>query len=243
MTAIRSLLFQTVFWGWTALLAVLYLPLLVLPRGGIVAAGRAWSASVLWLLRVIVGLDHRIEGRENIPAGPAIWALKHQSAWDTIVVPILIPDPVVILKRELLWIPFYGWYAVKHGMIGIDRGAAAKALRGMIGAAEKSTADGHSIVVFPEGTRTAPGTKQPYHSGIAALYGRLGLPVVPVALNSGLFWGRRAMRRRPGTITLRILPPIPPGLDRRAFMTRLEDDIETATAALVGTRPGSATPD
>jgi 1-acyl-sn-glycerol-3-phosphate acyltransferase len=233
MTVLRSLVFQFLFWAWTALLAVLYLPLLVLPRRAMVIAGRAWPRSVLWLLARVVGLRHRVEGQENVPAGPAIWALKHQSAWDTLIVPILVPDPVVILKRELLWLPFYGWYAAKHGMIGIDRAGAAATLRRMAAAARQAAAAGHSIVVFPEGTRTAPGTRRPYHSGIAALYGQLDLPVVPVALNSGLFWGRRAFTRKPGTITLRILPPIPPGLDRRAFMARLEDTIETATAELV----------
>jgi 1-acyl-sn-glycerol-3-phosphate acyltransferase len=233
MNVLRSLVFQILFWAWTALLAVLYLPLLVLPRRVMVIAGRAWPRSVLWLLARVVGLRHRIEGQENVPPGPAIWALKHQSAWDTLIVPILVPDPVVILKRELLWLPFYGWYAAKHGMIGIDRAGAATTLRRMAAAGRQAAAAGHSIVVFPEGTRTAPGTRRPYHSGIAALYGQLDLPVVPVALNSGLFWGRRAFTRKPGTITLRILPPIPPGLDRRAFMARLEDAIETATAELV----------
>ena len=233
MTVLRSRAVQLLFWAWTALLAVLYLPLLALPRRAIVVAGRAWAESVLWLLARLVRLRHRIEGLEHVPSGPAIWALKHQSAWDTLVVPILVPDPVVILKQELLWLPFYGWYATRHGMIGIDRGGAAKALRAMVAAARRAADAGHSIVVFPEGTRTAPGTHRPYHSGIAALYGQLDLPVVPVALNSGLFWGRRAFTRRPGTITLRILPPIPPGLDRREFMTRLEDTIESATEDLV----------
>lgn len=233
MTALRSLAFQLLFWAWTALLAVLYLPVLLMPRRAIVVAGRAWARSVLWLLARLVGLRHRIEGLEHAPSGPAIWALKHQSAWDTLIVPILIPDPVVVIKRELMWLPFYGWYATKHGMIGIDRGGAAKALRGMVMAARRSVAAGHSLVVFPEGTRTAPGTRRPYHSGIAALYTRLDLPVVPVALNSGVFWGRRAFTRRPGTITLRILPPIPPGLDRHDFMVRLERTIEAATAELL----------
>jgi 1-acyl-sn-glycerol-3-phosphate acyltransferase len=242
MTVLRSLVFQLLFWTWTTLLAFLYLPMLVLPRQAIVVAGRAWAQSVLWLLGRVVGLRHRIEGRENVPGEPAIWALKHQSAWDTLIVPILVPDPVVILKRELLWLPFYGWYARKHGMVGIDRAGAAAALRGMVAAARKAAAAGHSIVVFPEGTRTAPGRRRPYHSGIAALYGQLALPVVPVALNSGLFWGRRAFTRKPGTITLRILPPIPSGLDRRAFMARLEEAIETATDRLVDTAQSSEKP-
>lgn len=241
MTALRSLVFQALFWTWTTLLAFAYLPVLVLPRRAIVLGGRFWSRSVLGMLRRVVGLDHRIEGQEHVPPGPAIWALKHQSAWDTLIVPLLVPDPAVVLKRELLWLPFYGWYAVRHGMIGIDRGGAAKALRRMVADAQRAAQTGRSIVVFPEGTRTPPGMRRPYHSGIAALYTRLGLPVVPVALNSGLFWGRRAFTRRSGTITLRILPAIPAGLDRRDFMARLESDIETATAGLVeNARPGTA---
>jgi 1-acyl-sn-glycerol-3-phosphate acyltransferase len=240
MTALRSLVFQALFWGWTAFLAFLFLPLVVLPRGVIVGCGSWWSRSVLWLLRCVVGLNHRIEGRGNVPAGPVLWAIKHQSAWDTLIVPVLIDDPVVVLKRELLWIPLYGWLARRHGMIGIDRNSGARALRAMVAAAERAIAAGRSIVVFPEGTRTPPGERRPYHSGIAALYTRLGVPVVPVALNSGLFWGRRAFTRKPGTITLRILPPIPPGLDRRTFMARLEHAIETESKALVAHPDGPA---
>jgi len=237
MRAARALLFQTLFYGWTVIVAFAYLPALALPRGAIVFLGRLWSRSVLWLLRITVGLSHRVEGLENLPEGRFLVAAKHQSAWDTLVMPILIPDAVVILKKELLQIPFYGWYARKHGMIGIDRKAGASALRGMVADAARAAARGQTLVMFPEGTRTAPGETRPYQRGIAALYNRLGLPVVPVALNSGLYWGRRNLFLRPGVITVRILPAIPPGLAAGDFMARLESDIEGATAALVVADP------
>jgi len=240
MTLLRSLLFELLFYGWTAVLAFAYLPTLVLPRGAIVTMGRLWSRSVLWLLARVVGLRHRVEGRENLPAGPFIVAAKHQSTWDTLLMPILFPDPVVILKKQLMQLPFYGWYARKHGMIGIDRKAGASALRGMVAEAAGAAARGRTLVVFPEGTRTAPGERRPYQRGVAALYARLGLPVVPVALNSGLFWGRRGLVLRPGTITVRVLPPIPPGLDTEAFMARLESAIENAQGELAGDPPAGA---
>lgn len=239
MTYARSLLFQAIFYLWTAILAIVCLPTLVLPVGAIAAVSRLWSRTNFLVLRLINGLDYRVEGQENIADRPVIYASKHQSAWDTMVFPLLLPRPAVILKRELHLIPFYGWYAKKYGTIGIDRKAGAKALRSMVRDAESALAAGQPIVVFPEGTRTAPGEKHGYQSGVAALYSSLGVPVVPVALNSGLFWSRRSILRKPGTITIRFLPAIPPGLKRTDFMARLETDIETATAALIDSPPPS----
>lgn len=236
MTLARSLVFQLLFYGWTAVIAIACLPALVLPQPVIAAVSRFWSRSVFLFLRVVNRLDYRIEGTEHIAREPVIYASKHQSAWDTMIFPLLLRDPVVIIKRELLLIPFYGWYAVKYGSIGIDRQGGAQALRKMLREARRAIASGRPLVVFPEGTRTAPGEKRPYQSGIAALYGDLGVPVVPIALDSGLFWSRRSILRRPGTITMRLLPPIPPGLDRRAFMARLEAAIEGAQAELIGRR-------
>ena len=236
MILARSLVFQLLFYGWTAIMAIVCLPALLLPQPAIAAVSRFWSRSNFLFLRAVNGIDYRIEGTGHIANGPAIYACKHQSAWDTMIFPVLLHDPVVVLKRELLMIPFYGWYARKYGSIGIDRKGGAQSLRKMLRDARRAIDSGRSIVVFPEGTRTAPGERRPYHSGIAALYADLGLPVVPVALNSGLFWSRRSILRRPGTITMRLLPPIPPGLDRRAFMARLEAAIEGAQAELVGRR-------
>lgn len=233
MIYIRSILFQSLFYAWTALAGTAFVPFLVLPRRFTVFVGRLWCNGVMWLLRVTIGLTYRVDGWENMPDGPAIFAFKHQSAWDTIVVTILIDDPAIALKRELLPIPFFGWYLWKHGMIAIDRRAGAKALRKFVADAKNVLALGRPIVVFPEGTRTAPGQRRKYQPGIAALYDRLGVPVVPVALNSGVFWRRREFFRRPGCVRAEFLPPIAPGLSRREFMATLEDRIETATERLV----------
>src|SRR5690606_21388864 len=148
-----------------------------------------------------------------------IVAAKHQSAWDTMAFYWVLDDAAYVLKKELLSIPLYGWCARKARMIGVDRSGGAKALRAMVEQAQNCLAEGRPIVIFPEGTRTAPGRRSAYHPGIAALYTRLGVPVVPVALNSGLFWGRRSFIKQPGRIVVQFLPPIPPGLERRAFMT------------------------
>ncbi|HEU0071804.1 MAG TPA: lysophospholipid acyltransferase family protein [Alphaproteobacteria bacterium] len=238
---IRALLFNVAFYGVTTILGILYLPLLLIPgkagQRAMMAAGRAWSALILWLLKVIIGLDFEVRGREHLPAGPCLIAAKHQSAWDTLMLPVLLGDPVVVLKRELFWIPFYGWYAKRAGMVAIDRKGGAKALRAMLRDAKARTVkDGRALVIFPQGTRTAPGVSAPYQPGVAALYGDLGLPCVPMALNSGLFWGRRAFTKRPGRIIVEFLPAIPPGLAKRDLLARLEAAIEPATARLEKSR-------
>lgn len=239
MTHLRSYLYQTLFYLWTAVIAIASLPSLILPASVIQFISKAWSQSCFALLRLVTGLGYRVEGAEHISTEPVIYASKHQSAWDTMVFPILLKNPVVILKKELRWIPFYGWYLRKYGSIGVDRAAGAKALRGMVQEAREMIATGRPIVVFPQGTRTAPEERGTYQSGIAALYRELGVPVVPVALNSGIFWRRRSNLRRPGTIVLRFLPPIPPGLDRKAFMERLETTIESAQNELVSSHVDS----
>src|SRR5262249_4612223 len=156
-------------------------------------------------------------------------APKHQSAWDTIVFFAICDDAIYVLKQELMHIPFYGWNARKLGMIGLDRSGAGAALRGLIRQAQATIAAGRQLAIFPQGTRVPPGAAAPYQPGIAALYTQVEAPVIPVALNSGLFWGRRRFVKRPGTIVLEILPAIPPGLDRKAFTAQLEHAIETAS--------------
>lgn len=240
MVLLRAIVFNLLSWLIFAVLGVLYLPLLLIPgRTGervMMAAGTWWSRLMLGLADAVVGLDYEVRGHENIPNGPALFAIKHQSAWDTLAVASLLPQPVVVLKRELFWVPFYGWYAKRAGMIAIDRGAGAAALRRMLRAAHAAIAKGRPLVIFPQGTRTLPasqgGAPKPYQPGVAALYGELGVPVVPVALNSGLFWRRRAFRKQPGRIIVEFLPPIAPGLAKRDFLARLETVIESATARL-----------
>jgi 1-acyl-sn-glycerol-3-phosphate acyltransferase len=238
MTALRSLLFNGFFYGWTAVCVVAGLPLLLGPRRGIYYLGRAWAHPILAALALLCGLRHEVRGRENLPAGAVLIAAKHQSAWDTIIFSILLWDHSFVLKRELLWVPLFGLYLARAGLIAVDRQGGARALKQMVAAARRVAALGRPIVIFPEGTRVAPDQHRPYQPGVAALYSQLGLPVVPVALNSGLFWRRRSFLKRPGTITLEFLPPIAPGLPRKVFLARLEEAIEDRSRALAG--PGRA---
>lgn len=233
MIFLRSLLFQILFYLWTALCAFLGLPFMLAPRLWMMRFGTAWSRVTLWLLRVTVGLDHEIRSPENLPAGPVLIAMKHQSAWETFAAPVLFPLLAMVIKRELGFVPFYGWYALKAGMIAVDRRGGAKALLRMVEACKERLAAGRPIQIFPEGTRSAVGAQVKYQSGVAALYSALDVPLVPVAVNSGLFWERRAFMKRPGRIVVEILPAIAPGGERRAVLAMLERQIEEATARLV----------
>jgi 1-acyl-sn-glycerol-3-phosphate acyltransferase len=233
MKLAKALVFNIAFFAWTAVLGTAGLPFLLTPREVTMRFGRFWAKGVLWLLRAVVGLDHEVRGLDRIPDSGCIIAMKHQSAWDALILPVALGDPAVVVKRELLLLPFYGWYAVRAGSIAIDRKARAGALRRMLASARPVVAAGRPIVIFPEGTRVAPGEHRPYQPGVAALYQALGLPLVPAAVNSGLFWGRRSFLKRPGRIVLEFLEPIPPGLPRPRVMAELERRIETATGALL----------
>jgi 1-acyl-sn-glycerol-3-phosphate acyltransferase len=232
MTTLRSLLFNLLFLIWTAGMFVICLPFLASPRRIIERVGDIWIGGVLLALRLICGLSYEVRGLENLPKGSCIVASKHQSAFDTIIFSRFLPETAYVLKKELMAIPCFGWYLTRTGMIPVDRSGGTKALKEMIGEARRAVADGRPILIFPEGTRTAPGSSKPYHPGVAALYKALDLPVVPVALNSGLYWPRRSFLKHPGTILLEILPPIPPSQDRKTFMERLRADIETASHRL-----------
>jgi 1-acyl-sn-glycerol-3-phosphate acyltransferase len=238
MVALRSALFNLVFFAFTAFGALLLSPALLLPPRAAVSLVRWWSRQVLTLLRLIAGIEVRVTGQEHLPAGgPALIAAKHQSAFDTIIWLSLLPHPAYVLKAELLLIPFYGWFCRRAGMIGVDRGAGAAAMRSLLREADTAFADARQVVIFPQGTRVAarPGTAEshPYQPGITALYARSGLPVIPVATDSGRFWPRRSFLKHPGTITVAILPPIAPGLPRRDFEMTLAATIEKASDALL----------
>ncbi|MDA0786143.1 MAG: lysophospholipid acyltransferase family protein [Proteobacteria bacterium] len=228
----RPVLFTILFYGWTILAGLAALPLLLGPPAPLRAYSRIWVRVTLWLLRIAVGLSHRVVGRENIPAIPALFAIKHQSAWETLAINLIIRDPAIVLKRELTRIPIFGWFLIRTDQIAIDRSGGMSALRSMVSAARGALADGRSIVIYPEGTRVAPGSRMPYHGGIAALHGALDVPVVPVAVNSGMFWPRRMLGLRPGVITIEFLPPLPPDLSRRDFTETLETTIEAAAGRL-----------
>jgi 1-acyl-sn-glycerol-3-phosphate acyltransferase len=233
LQGIRSGLFNIGMYGATTVLAIVGLPLLLLPGAVSVAFSRLWAGTVLWLLALTCGLRHRVRGQENLPDGPVLIACKHQSTWETLSLAVLIERPAFVVKRELLWIPVFGWYLARAGSISVDRRGRASALRRMLKHARARIEEGRPIVIFPEGTRAKLGASLPYQPGIAAVYSQLNLPVVPVALNSGLFWGRRVFIKWPGTITLQFLPVIPPGLKRQEFMQTLRQRIDAATDRLV----------
>ena len=226
---IRSALFLVWFACVSALLSLVFLPVLLLPRGACVWLARSWARASLWGLRVFAGIDMRVTG--PVPVGGVLVAAKHMSMWDTLALYLLLDDPAIVLKRELLYIPFYGWFLWKATAIAIDRDAGASALRQMTNAAKKVIAHGRPILIFPEGTRKKPGAAPDYKPGVAAIYGLLGVPCVPAALDSGRYW--TAFRKYPGTITLSFLEAIPPGLKRAAFMETLETRIESATSRLL----------
>jgi 1-acyl-sn-glycerol-3-phosphate acyltransferase len=232
MTWLRSLAFNIGYLGFTALFAIFLIPSLLLPRRVLTRAGRVWARVVNALLESVIGATIEVRGRERLPRGACVVACKHQSAWETIALNGLLADPCFVLKRELTWIPLFGWYLLKRRLVVVDRRGGARALNAMLRDARAAVDAGRQIVIFPEGTRVAPGTTRPYQPGVAALYRHLGVPVVPVALNSGLVWGRRSFVKRPGRIILGVLAAIPPGLDRAEFAARLEHAIETETRTL-----------
>lgn len=228
----RSLIFNAAFWLSTFLIGGLGLPFSMISQRWALKVARLWGVVCLWLLRAICGISFEVRGREHIPSGPALIASKHQSAWDTIIYWVLLRQPVFVLKRELIFIPVFGWQLLLLKSIYIDRKAGASAMKRMLRGAKERIAAGSAIIIFPEGTRTAPGATSTYHPGIAALYQNLGIPVVPVALNSGLHWSKNAFTKRPGVITIEFLPPIPPGMKGREFLPLLQKTIEAASAAL-----------
>jgi len=242
MIFLRSLTFNVAFIVWTALMCVGLLWMLLLPRDRMMAVVRWYLGSIAWMERTILGLRFEVRGRENLPrSGSYILAAKHQSAWETMKLHLIVHDPAIVLKRELTWIPTWGWYAKKSRMIAVDRGARGRALTSLIENSKPVRDEGRPIVIFPQGTRVAPGAYRNYRIGVGVLYEQLGIPIVPMALNAGLYWPRRSFIKRPGTIVVEILPPIPAGLQRHEAMIELENRLEAATDRLVVAAGGPAT--
>jgi 1-acyl-sn-glycerol-3-phosphate acyltransferase len=233
----RSILFNGLFYVSLVLYMLVALPTFLMPYWVIVDFAKVWSRTNLWLLRTVCGVHVEFTGIDKIPPGPLLVACKHQSILETFALVPLFSRPTYIVKRELMWLPLFGWFMRKGRMIPVDRGARRQALKRMTARARDELKEGRQIVIFPEGTRTAPGAPPAYKSGIAYLYAEAGVPCLPVALNSGLFWGRRSFIRYPGTVRIEILDPIPPGLSKEAFLARLEHDIETATERLMTATP------
>ena len=230
MMYLRSWIFNILFYGVTAGLAFLVVPALLLPAAAIRAVARFWGWLTVQLLH-IVGASHRVSGDQHL-GDQVIYAAKHQSAWETIVLSLLLHTPVVVLKRELLMLPLLGMYFQKAGCVAVDRSAGMRALRKLREDAVAARDSGRSLLIFPQGTRVAPGMEHKYEIGVFALYEATGLPVVPIALNSGQVWGRNSWLKRSGRIEVEFLPPIAPGLSRRDFMAALESAIETRMAVL-----------
>ena len=233
MLIVRSVAFNCLFYLNLVLHVIGAIPTYALPRRAFMAMAKSWGYTSGWLLRVVAGTSVELRGLDKIPPGALLVAAKHQSVWETFMLLTLFDDPAYVFKRELQWIPVFGWYAWKSRMIPVDRGARGGAMAGMIARAREEFARGRQIIIFPEGTRTAPGAPPAYRQGVVHLYAQAGVPCLPVALNSGLFWPRRRFLRYPGTIVLEVLDPIPPGLPREEFAARLEQEIETATDRLV----------
>lgn len=233
MIIARSILFNALFYANLITLMIVALPTLLMPGRATIEMAKLWGRTSLWLLRVVCGTKVEFRGVEKLPQGPLIVAAKHQSTWETFALLSLFDYPVFIIKRELLWVPLFGWLAWKADMIEVDRGSGSQALLDMTMRARKVIRGGRQLMIFPEGTRRAAGAEPRYKYGVAHLYDVVGVPCVPVALNSGQFWRRRSFLRLPGTIVVEFLDPIAPGLDKQLFFERLQSDIESATARLI----------
>ncbi|NNM71362.1 lysophospholipid acyltransferase family protein [Enterovirga aerilata] len=233
MIVARSLLFSLVFYLNTIVMLIAAIPTFLLPRRAILRVAQAWARVSLLLLRVIVGTRVEYRGLDRIPAGGLLVASKHQSFADIHAILPKLHDPTFILKRELTWIPLFGWFTIKAGMIPVDRSRGASAITDLNRRARHEAACGRQILIYPEGTRRAPGAEPAYKQGVAHLYRSLGVPCLPVALNSGLFWPRRRFVLQPGTMVVEFLDPIPPGLEKDEFMAVLRERIETASNRLL----------
>ncbi len=231
MTMLRSWLFTILFVAWSIFASVVQVPCLITRRGAL-GGIRMWARGVLLLARITVGITFRAEGKENIPKGPCIIAAMHQSSFETYKLFLEVDDPVFVLKRELIFIPVIGWYILRAGLVPINRNAGAGAMRRMLRAADAAIARGAQILIFPEGTRTGPGEQQPYKPGVVALYNHCKVPLVPMALNSGYVWGKTRVRKVPGQIVFKYLPPIEEGLGKKALLAKLREQLEHAAATL-----------
>ncbi|MEN0001659.1 MAG: 1-acyl-sn-glycerol-3-phosphate acyltransferase [Pseudomonadota bacterium] len=234
MTGVRAFLFNVLFYLSNVVQMVFWTPVFfVAPRPFCWKIVHWWARSLTWLMKAVVGTRFEVRGVENIPETGVIIAPKHQSSWDTFAFLPYVRDPVYILKRELMWVPLFGWYIARMGMIPIDRGAREKAVAKVNEGARREMAKGRQLIIYPEGTRRAPGAEPQYKSGIAYLYMETGVPVVPVAHNAGLFWPKTSFMRYPGVFEMEFLEPIEPGLDRHTFMRVLEERLETAADRLL----------
>jgi 1-acyl-sn-glycerol-3-phosphate acyltransferase len=224
-----NILFYVVFLAWS----LVALPTFLMPRAAMQKVGSWWANTNMLLMRVICGIRVEFRGVEKIPKGPLIVAAKHQSMWETISLLHFFDEPFFVLKRELLRIPVFGQFLMKANMVAIDRSSGRRALAMIVKRASEEVRRGRQFVIFPEGTRRPPGASPDYKAGVGLIYADCGVPCLPVALNSGLFWPRRTFMRYPGTLVVEFLDPLPPGLPRDEFLLRIQNVIEEATDRLV----------
>lgn len=229
MDYLRALVFTAVFYLWSGATAILCTPILLGPRSWTMFMLRYWSRGVIFLLRWVGGVKTEFRGLENIPKGAALIGAKHQCMYDTFAPWSVIPDAAYVLRKELLMIPWFGWYAQKAGCIVVDREGQAAALKALVREAKTRVADNRQVVIFPEGHRHAPGDPGDYKPGVAAIYAMADVACTPLATNSGVHWPKPGKARPTGTIVFEFLPVIPAGLKRAEFMQRLEESVETAS--------------
>jgi len=229
----RSILYAVWYYGLTVVLAILYIPLLALPRGALRDGIRLWATLLIWGMRVFGGVRLEVRGLEHLPKDvPVLLAAKHQSMFDIVPAFAYMPDAVFVMKRELMRIPVFGWLNLKHGTIVVDRQGHVQAMRKMIADARDRFREPRQLLIFPEGTRRPPGSEPDYKPGVAGLYRDLDVPCVPVATNTGAHISSSGVARSPGTVVYEVLEPIPAGLKRADFMRILQERIETASNAL-----------
>ena len=219
MNLLRSLLFALFFYPGTAVAVLLAFPVALFAREGLIRVTIGWARWHRWCARWLLGVRSRIEGQ--VPTGAVLVAAKHQSMFETIEMLLYVYRPAVVLKRELADIPGWGWVARRYGVIPVDRTGGAGALRRMLAAGRQAVAEGRPIAIFPEGTRVPVGEQPPLQAGFAGLYRALGIPVVPIALDSGRLWPRRSFVKKPGIVTIRFGDPIPPGLPRKEIEAKV----------------------
>lgn len=227
LIALRSYVFTAFMILSIVVMGLVCLPAILFGKNAARAVCQFWSRMTLSALNIISGVSYRIEGRRHIPDSGALVAANHQSMWETIALYALLPKPVMIIKKELFAIPVYGWWARAVGCIAVDRKAGAKALRAMRNAARTAIEEGEQVTVFPEGTRMAPGERTTFQPGVAGIYTAVDAPCIPVAHDSGRFWRHPGVRKEPGCITLTFSAPIGSGMDRKAFLSALQTQIET----------------
>ena len=229
----RTLLFSLYIYGVAFPALIMLVPIIFFPLKILKWVPYYWTQWAAIILRQTVKIKHQIKGQQFIQNRPVIYAMKHQSVWETLIPNHILPFPAYILKKELILLPIFGWYLYFLKMLPINRKKGTQELKKLIECTRQRLQQGRSIIIFPEGTRVSPGEQGTYQRGIAFLYEKLNVPVVPVALNSGLYWPKHKFLKLPGTITLEFLPPIPPGLPKKEFMEKLTDAIETKSLELI----------